>query len=515
MDTFVTTAIVGTGQANEALPETHTAIDTLAAQLPVEQKERSFLLTAGALAIYKQASSLVSSAQTLPEVAAPETMPACLSRNAQLLIGLFQPPYTILLPEALERLRSSGHRIPDEVLPQCLAYGTTNSEHRSQLAPLLGERGRWLSQFKPTWKWASRYLVDEHATILPAEAETLWQEGTLEQRQEILSRLRTQDPAQARTWLEQVWKQEKADVRATLLTCLESGISDADQDFIEQALNDRGESVRLAAARLLLHIPTSPSVQRLLARADSMLDFKKSSLQNKLLITLPKQIDLDWKNDIAIAKLKQDKLSSEYWFHKAIGRISPQHWESRFDVAPATFIDALNPNEMGKALIVDLIKAAYRHHTSNWYQPLLGWYIQHVLSTSLQPIGKAARELFAALAPADAEEILTPLLEDREKSQHPLLLLPAPWSASFSDKYLTMFKTYITTNPNDHYSFWDSTLLFQLAICLDPSKLDFALEIASTELPEDDTHWSRQRRQNQLHSLATLIHIRKRILTEI
>jgi len=84
----------------------------------------------------------------------------------------------------------------------------------------VGERGRWLSQFEKTWTWVGQFLASESG-----DAKTLWQEGTLGQRSQLLARVRSVEPAKAREWLTDVWKKEKAEARAELLSTFQTGLS--------------------------------------------------------------------------------------------------------------------------------------------------------------------------------------------------------------------------------------------------------------------------------------------------
>lgn len=200
MNTLVASAIVGTGQTGNNKLVTDTPIDALATQLPTDNTERSLLLTAGAWAVYRQAGYCAELAPTIPQLAPAEVLASCSAKAALLLANLLQGEHREVLPEVLERLQQAHLRLPHELLPQALAYGTYNKEIRTALVPVLSERGRWLSQFNQEWKWVNQLLLEAEKS-LPANAETIWQEGTLEQRCMVLRNLREIDPAKARDWL--------------------------------------------------------------------------------------------------------------------------------------------------------------------------------------------------------------------------------------------------------------------------------------------------------------------------
>ena len=151
MDSLTAIAIVGTGQQSPEKFATGTPVDTLAAQLPAEQKERSLLLTAGAQALYRQAGYRAQQAPEMPQRAPEEARPARAQSAVFLLDMLFKGQHSQLLPEALQRWQAAKLSLPYELLPQALTYGAEHKFGREEIILVLGERGRWLSQFNPGW----------------------------------------------------------------------------------------------------------------------------------------------------------------------------------------------------------------------------------------------------------------------------------------------------------------------------------------------------------------------------
>src|SRR5262249_13084967 len=142
---------------------------------------------------------------------------------------------------------------------------------RAALTPVVGERGRWLAQLNDEWQWAARAPLP--AGQLPPDAEAIWDEGNFAERVAVLKQLRAADPTQARDWLAEVWRKEKAERRAERLQVFAFAPHPADKPFLEQALDDRSAAVRTEAAAYLSRLPSSALAQRMLARADAMLTF--------------------------------------------------------------------------------------------------------------------------------------------------------------------------------------------------------------------------------------------------
>jgi hypothetical protein len=310
MDAFVKAALMGTARQPDAPPGTGTPVDRLVAGLQEEGAERRLLLAAGALAVYRQAGCRVDHTPELAVPAPAESLPVCTARTASFIASMLKGVYADLLPEALARMARAGQRLPPDVLPEALSSAESL---RGALLPVIGERGRWLSQFDPRWRWVAEALSGRDG--LPDGAEAIWQEGAFAARLELLRRRRAQDLARGRAWLEDAWPREKADERTRLIEALEAGLSLADEPFLEAALDDRAGGVRKHAAALLARLPGSALSGRMQERAKALLSYtpappasrmlgkvvravKGSSEQDGLLtVTLPPALDAAWQRD--------------------------------------------------------------------------------------------------------------------------------------------------------------------------------------------------------------------------
>lgn len=509
MDEFLTAAVVGTAHYKNALPVTHSAVDTLTNQIPAGQSERAFLLAAGARAIYLQAGQRATEAAEPMSPAAAETLAVCSEPVSHLIQDLLLAANTPLLPEALQRLRNAQLRLPHQILPTCIIYGSQNKEHRADLIAVLGERGHWLSQFNAGWHWVSDALSETNG-VLPTDAETIWQEGRIEQRREILQRLRAQDPEKARTWLESVWQGEKAETRVAFLLCLQVGLSDADQAFIEQALDDRSEGVRQAAVSLIHLMPASPQMQKMVMLISEMLGYRKFSPQQELSITLPQAATLEWKSAIAISKLKQDDHDAKYWLYHGLAHISPQHWEKYFSSTPEKLIAALKNTPYGPEILTNIMQAATLHGTLSWYIPLLAWYLSKKTSWQMYEV---CRKMLSALPPPEREALIAPLQTDQEHWEQAIQILPAPWSSAFSQSCLDMLKNRALENDAEHYTFWSSVLPL-VTLGIHPACFKQVRPLGDLPVPEKPS-WQIQQQQRHLSAFIGLIQLRERILKEI
>ncbi len=512
MDTLVTMALVGTAQQPDKDTGTRTPIDTLTAGFSGREMERRLLLAAGAWAIYRQAGKGPGHLPTAPEPAAPETLRTCAPALARLVEDMLAGTHDDLLPEALERMEKAGLHLPPELLPTAL--NAQSSQLRTALAPVLGERGRWLSQFNPAWSWVSRKLP-AGGYALPAGAEITWQEGTPEQRSEILRRLRASDPVKARQWLEGTWKQEKAQFRAEALETFSTGLSADDESFLEEALNDRSARVCETAASLLVRIPISALAARMRSRANEMLVYAKG----KLTVTPPTAIDKQWQRDGIVARAPQGVGERAWWLMQVMERIPPAHWEEHFAAPPAKLIASVRPKEWEQTLIEGWSQAAIRFNDAQWILALWDWWYQRRYYACPEQL---RRDLINLMPQQEAESRVQEQLINYKSPKNAgwedlLSALPTPWSKEFGDVYLAELRNYlgkIAVEVQNSYRWLTSVTIATTA--LPPACFAAALE--KWTLPESSnahTRWHIQRWHEQINTFTEALRIRQRLIKEI
>ncbi|KTS20193.1 hypothetical protein NS228_09645 [Methylobacterium indicum] len=124
------------------------------------------------------------------------------------------------------------------------------------------------------------------------EAPDDWTVGSLAERRAAFAAFRARDPDGARAALEPVFRKEKADMREALVGALATGLSPADEPFLEACLDDRAGGVREAAQRLLPLLPGSLYASRMAMRAATALVIETKtrllrSATHDLVVTLP------------------------------------------------------------------------------------------------------------------------------------------------------------------------------------------------------------------------------------
>lgn len=520
MDAIVTAAILGTGQYPVLHVKTGTPVDALTSQLPSDETERTFLLTAGAWALYFQAGHVAAPAPTLPSPAPSEQLAACSPEGELLMESLLRGEHGELLSEALQRLQQAQLRLPPTLLPLALDYGTRSTALRAALFCVLGERGRWLSQFNKAWSWVAQFLPisDDDASL--HKTEPLWDEGTLGQRCELLLRWRARNPALARERLQAVWKMEKADARTKLLATLEHNLSPEDEPFLETTLDDRADSVRTLAASLLKRIPSSALTQRMIARADALLDYS----QGTLMITLPQDLHLSRKEKRDGIEDSPRGANVQAWYLlQVLPFVPPSHWEARFCLSPDELIHAAHSTEWEDQLAQSWLQATIRFSAQSWIAPLWQWCHQHPGS--------------AATHQALAEHMISQEVAEHYVQQMPpgtpewnavLPLLPSPWSADFGLAYLDALRTFVTTLTSAAYQQsyewypqsnpWYQSLSVAVhalpAACFPTALRPWTVPDLEEDVADQQLSTRREVWQQELQRFTEILHIRQRIVKE-
>jgi hypothetical protein len=510
-DAITTAALVGTARgAGQTV--TGTAVDML--HVPGASTERDLLLRAGALAVYRAAGYAPSAAPAALTPAPDETKPECPANVATLMESLLGARNGVLLSEALARFNQVGYRLPHLLLP--LALTQAPSECRPAMALAVGERGRWLSQFNRHWAWVGETLADE-SDVVPPDAVTIWEEGALGQRVQVLSRLRKGDPAKAREWVYAAWKREKVDARVALLETFEVGLGAEDEEFLVLALGDKTERVREGAARLLTSLQTSALAMRMRARAEAMLTLKNGALDAKP----PTAVDAEWERDGLTEKGGQGAGQRAYWLAQVLGRVPPSHWEAQFGMAPDKLIAATAGSKWRINILESWNEAARRFKEQAWAAPL--WRLWLDLSPKEMKQSHSDRsELCGIVAPmlalADLERFALEVLADPKKHDDFALseileMLPRPWSAPVADAWIAGVLEFIAgmTAQTKLAEPWYDTL--ETAALAMP-ETHFINKVEPLDIP-DSKHWQINSFRTQLEQWQTTVSLRRRIAKEL
>lgn len=159
---LLTTALLGTEQRKCTVVSSEVEfLNSLQGVDPEGDHESWVLLASAYAATYRRAGQIPPAApltQTLTPAPA-ETKRACsapvAARIASALVETrTQEPF---LEEMLLTLASKGRIVPPYLLPDLLNWAQRNKQRRALIAPVVGERGHWLTQVNPEWKNALQF----------------------------------------------------------------------------------------------------------------------------------------------------------------------------------------------------------------------------------------------------------------------------------------------------------------------------------------------------------------------
>lgn len=177
--------------------------------------------------------------------AAEDTLPP---EAVAILADWFRHKRQYLLQYAFARLRERGLTLPTALLPDITAHA---QKHPADIDDrLLGARGRWL--------FAEAGLRQNSG----ADADEDWQLLPFAARKDRLTRLRHENPDQAREQLAAIWSSAPANHRQDYIAILADNLTAADHPFLTAALKDRSKIVKEIAHRLLMRLPDSAPAQQ-------------------------------------------------------------------------------------------------------------------------------------------------------------------------------------------------------------------------------------------------------------
>ncbi|MCB5165871.1 DUF5691 domain-containing protein [Streptomyces bambusae] len=340
------------------------------------------LLDAAAVQTVRRRAGLrAAPAAALPEPAPrdprPELPEPARQRLAQLLAGRAAggsagrgaaPDLAELLPQWLAAANARGYQAPHALLPDLLDAARARTDLRPHALALAGVRGLWLARLNPDWRFALR--SGSGGTGLPDPADrqavdTLWQEGLFAERVALLALIREHDPAAARELLAGTWGSERAEDRLMFLDSLRSGLSGADEAFLEAALADRSRNVRATAAELLSALPQSALAARMAERALACVGPEG--------VEAPSECDAGMQRDGVVKRPPAGRGERSWWLGQIVEAAPLSCWRERFGgLGPAEIVALPVAEGWAEDLHAAWCRAAVRQRDGAWATALLG-----------------------------------------------------------------------------------------------------------------------------------------------
>ncbi|MFE9860246.1 DUF5691 domain-containing protein [Streptomyces sp. NPDC005780] len=286
------------------------------------------------------------------------------------------PDLTELIPQWLATANLHGYRAPDAALPPLLDAARARTDLRPQALTFAGPRGLWLAGLNPDWKFALRGASG--SALLPEVTDLdavrrLWEEGLFAERVALLSAVRAHEADAALALLATTWSTERAEDRLMFIDSLRTGLSGADEEFLEQALADRSRNVRATAAELLSALPGSALAHRMAARALSCVSPGLTGTGPSVAVEAPHECDAAMQRDGVVALPPSGRGERSWWLGQLVESSPLSVWPGRFGGRGAREIVALPVADgWGEELHAAWCRAAVRQRDAEWARALLG-----------------------------------------------------------------------------------------------------------------------------------------------
>ncbi|MEJ1197092.1 MULTISPECIES: DUF5691 domain-containing protein [unclassified Streptomyces] len=287
------------------------------------------------------------------------------------------PDLMELLPQWLATANARGFAAPPQAVPALLDAARGRTDLRPAALTFAGPRALWLARLNPDWRFALR-ATPGGCTALPGPEATervrrLWEEGLFAERVALLASLRARDPATARELLASTWATERAEDRLMFLDSLRTGLEQADEPFLEQALADRSRNVRATAAELLSALPDSALAARMAARAVTCVSLDRALSPPAIVVEAPHECDAGMERDGVVAKPPSGRGERSWWFGQLVEAAPLGTWSARLGGRTPEEIAALPVTDDWRSdLHAAWCRAAVRQRNGAWARALLG-----------------------------------------------------------------------------------------------------------------------------------------------
>ncbi|WP_336319140.1 DUF5691 domain-containing protein [Streptomyces lavendofoliae] len=380
---LVTSALLGTDRRAPA--------DDVLARSPAKDAPVALLDAAALHTVRRRAGLLPGPAAGLPEPAPHDGRPPLPDPARRRLAHLLAdrsgsssgggrrgsaPDLTELLPQWLAAANAHGYRAPASVLPALLDAARARTDLRPAALVFAGPLGLWLARLNPEWRFALRGAPGGTALPDPADPDAvrrLWEEGLFAERVALLGAVRAHDPDAAAALLASTWPAERAEDRLMFLDSLRTGLSDADEPFLEEALSDRSRNVRSTAAELLSALPRSAFARRMAERAATCVHLDRTRAEATITVEAPHECDAGMQRDGVLPDPPTGRGERSWWLGQLVEAAPLAVWTARLGGRTATEIVALPvADDWADELHAAWCRAAVRQRDPAWARALLG-----------------------------------------------------------------------------------------------------------------------------------------------
>jgi Family of unknown function (DUF5691) len=506
---LVKTALLGTDRI--ALPELgyRDNIGALLSQLDHSNREASLLAAAAVVSLHRQCGTVsVPSEKSGFPLCDTDPIPRCSSNTASFLKRILQGQFSHLLPEFFSALAESGHRLSEEVLPDALDAGRKDVKLRNFLVRVIGRRGEWLASLNEEWDYVA------------AKADVKdWETASRPSRVSILRELRKNNPSNAIGLLTSTWKQDGPEDRLAFMEELQIGLHSGDEEFVESALDDRRKEVRRKAAELLVQLPESKLVRRMIDRIRLLVAASSASgskliraltRQSKIQVTLPEACDESMRRDGVELTPPQGMGEKAWWLGQMVACVPITFWDDHLSLPPTECVRDAEKTDYSEVLLPAWAKATKRGRQLEWAQAILEYALGAKRNFQLLAVVEV-------LPPTHRDPVVIKLLSsDRnivgyaQPGFNLLQYCPGPWTERLGRALLEFLQFQVKQNQEGK---------LQLTYIWFPNPEQFAMNMPITLATEAQEMFANVASEHPfskpLHTFLEILQFRSKMLKEI
>jgi hypothetical protein len=444
----------------------------------------------------------------LPTASPEETLAFCSEKATyNLNLMLSSEEFAPALPEFLRHLENAQKIVPPEALPQVLNKCVVDEELWKSIQNAIGERGKWLALQHPQWK-----------NLLIEPKFENWETGKKSERLALLAYLRKHRPQQATALIASTWAEDSFQDRQYFLDCLHVNLSEFDELFLENYLDDKRKEIREIVAFLLSKIENSKLNNRLFEEALPFITIKSRLLgRYKIAVEIPEAFKSTWKRDGIQEKSNQFQVGQKAdWLGQIIQKIPPSKWDEHFKSSPDETLDIFIRSEWSELLLQALVNATEIHKNFFWAEAILTFWMtkrnkNHFQNVSIHPIFKAvSKSLFNKMCLLDLKQD-NGYMDDSEDVAILLMTYGDQylWEDSLAKAFYFNLTKWLSQENRSWHGWHYRTILKKMVFKCNPHLYQELIR----DIPNHSQVWSNW--QKDFESFFTILQFRKEMIENI